>query len=224
MMDPHRKAWNQQQQLLRQSLERLEDLPKAIELFLCQHAMLYSADISQMGLWSFEDEILEGLSEQQMRIIPAGAEHSIAWVIWHMTRIEDATMNILAAASLQILTQEDWLERMGISEQDTGNSMEPASIANLSAAIDLPALQAYRSSVFRRTCTVVRQLQVPELKRKVDPARLEQMRKAGVVRAEATGLLEYWGRLTISGLLLMPPTRHGFVHWNEAQRIKQKIR
>ncbi|HVM71899.1 MAG TPA: DinB family protein [Anaerolineales bacterium] len=224
MMDPHRKFWNQQQQLLRQSLARLDDLPKTIELFMCQHAMLHSADISRMGLWSFEDEVLEGLSEQQIRLVPAGAEHSIAWVVWHMTRIEDTTMNLLAAGSPQILTQEGWLERMGIPEQDTGNAMDPAGITDLSAAIHLPALQAYRRSVGRRTRTIVRQLQVPELKRKVDPARLEQMRKDGVVRAEAAGLLEYWGGLTISGLLLMPPTRHGFVHWNEAQRIRQKIR
>jgi hypothetical protein len=49
------------------------------------------------------------------------------------------------------------------------------------------------------------------------------MTEQGAVRAEAGELLEYWGGLTITGLLLMPPTRHLFVHWNEAQRIRQKI-
>jgi hypothetical protein len=38
----------------------------------------------------------------------------------------------------------------------------------------------------------------------------------------AAGLLDYWGRRTIAGLLLMPATRHNIVHLNEAARIKQK--
>ena len=223
MMEPHRKAWNQQQQALRQSLTRLDDFPAAIELFLGQHAMLHAAGMSQAGMYSFEDETLDELTIEQMRTIPLNMEHSIAWVLWHMTRIEDATMNLLVAGSPQILLQEGWLERMEIPECDTGNAMDPGSMAGLSAAINLAALRAYRRSVGIRTRAIVRQLQAHELKQKVAPARLEQMTAQGVVRAEAGGLLKYWSGLTISGLLLMPPTRHAFVHWTEAQKIKRKI-
>jgi hypothetical protein len=222
-MDARRKSWNQQQQVLRQSLASLNNLPRAIDLFLRQHAMMHAAGMSQMGLRSFEDEILGGLAEQQMRIIPRNLDHSIAWVLWHMTRIEDATMNLLVAGSPQVLLREDWLERMEIPVRDTGNAMDPDGVADLSAAINVQALQAYRLSVGRRTRAIVNQLQPHELKQKVDPARLGQMTAEGAVRAEASGLLEYWSRLTITGLLLMPPTRHAFVHWNEALLIKQKM-
>jgi DinB superfamily len=222
-MDTHRKAWNQQQQALRQSLTSLENLSGAIEIFLRQHAMLHAGGMSEMDLWSFEDETLDGLSDQQMRIIPGNLEHSITWVVWHMTRIEDATMNLLVAGSPQVLFDEGWLERLGISDFDTANGMEPAGVAALSATINLPVLRGYRLSVGRRTRAIVRQLGVQQLKQKVDPARLEKMTTQGAVRAEASGLLEYWGGLTITGLLLMPPTRHTFVHWNEALQIKQKI-
>jgi hypothetical protein len=223
-MDPHRKSWNQQQQALRQSLARPDDLPRAIELFLDQHAMLHTAGISQAGVYSFEDEILDGLPEPQMRNIPHNMDHSIAWVLWHMTRIEDAAMNLLVAGSPQILLQEGWLERMEIPERDTGNAMDPAGVAGLSLAINLAALRAYRQSVGRRTRAIVKGLQPHALKQKVDPARLEQMTLQGVVVPAAGWLLEYWGGLTITGLLLMPPTRHAFVHWNEALRIKQKTK
>jgi hypothetical protein len=223
-MDARRKSWNQQQQVLRQSLASLDNLPRAIDLFLSQHAMLHAAGMSQMGLMSFEDEILGGLAEQQMRIIPRNLDHSIAWVLWHMTRIEDATMNLLVAGNPEVLLREGWLERMEIFVRDTGNTMDPDGVADLSAAINVPALRAYRLSVGRRTRAIVNQLQPYELKQKVDPARLGQMTAEGAVGAEASGLLEYWGRLTITGLLLMPPTRHAFVHWNEALRIKQKMR
>jgi hypothetical protein len=222
-MDPRRKAWNQQQSVLRHSLAGQEDLPGAIEIFLRQHAMLHTAGMSGMDLWSFEDDTLDGLTSQQMRIIPDNLEHSIAWVLWHMTRIEDATMNLLVAEKPQVLFQEAWLERLGISACDTGNGMDTAGVAALGAAINLPALRAYRLSVGRQTRAIVGQLGAQELKQKVDPTRLGQMTVQGTVRAEASGLLEYWGGLTITGLLLMPPTRHAFVHWNDALRIKQKI-
>jgi hypothetical protein len=223
-MDARRKSWNQQQQTLRQSLATREDFPRAIEIFLNQHAMLHAADVSLMGLWSFEDEILDGLDVEQMRIIPGKCVHSIAWVIWHITRIEDATMNLLVGGIQQVLLGEDWLERMEIPLRDTGNGMDATGAAALSAAINVPVLLEYRQSVGRRTRAIVKNLQLQELQQKVDPARLGQMTTQGVVSAQAGELLEYWARLSISGLLLMPPTRHAFVHWNEAVRIKQKIR
>ena len=35
-------------------------------------------------------------------------------------------------------------------------------------------------------------------------------------------VIDYWSGLTLAGLLLMPPTRHNFIHLNEALRLKQK--
>jgi hypothetical protein len=37
-------------------------------------------------------------------------------------------------------------------------------------------------------------------------------------------VLDYWGGFTVAGLLLMPPTRHNFIHLNEILRIRQKFR
>lgn len=223
-MDGRRKSWNLQQQTLRQSLASREDFHRGIEIFLNQHAMLHADSMSQMGLWSFEDEILDGLDVEELRIIPGKYDHSIAWVVWHMTRIEDATMNLLVAGIPQVLLGEDWLERMEIPIRDTGNGMDATGVAALSAAINVPVLLEYRQSVGRRTRAIVKNLQPQELLLKVDPARLGQMTAQGVVRVQAGELLEYWAGLSISGLLLMPPTRHAYVHWNEAVRIKQKIR
>jgi hypothetical protein len=69
-MEARRKSWNQQQQTLRQRLATREDFPRAIEIFLNQHAMLQTDSMAQMGLWSFEDETLEGLDVEQLHIIP----------------------------------------------------------------------------------------------------------------------------------------------------------
>ena len=96
-MEPNRKSWNERQKDLRQALSRPEEHPQAINLFLTQHAMVHSAEMSRSGLFSFEDEVWEGLSADQLRRIPPRQEHSIAWLVWHITRIEDITMNLLAA-------------------------------------------------------------------------------------------------------------------------------
>ncbi len=223
-MNPNRKLWNQQQKTLRQYLAHAESTQRAIDLFLGQHAMVHSAAMSQSGLWSFEDEILEGISGRQMRTIPKNCEHSIAWLIWHMTRIEDVTMNLLLAGSPQVMAQGEWIEQLEINMLDTGNAMTTDSMAELNAKIDLEALREYRMAVGRQTREIVKLLKWEQLKEKVDPTRLRQIMAEGAVVQAAYGLLDYWGGLTQAGLLLMPPTRHNFVHLNEAMRIKQKIK
>ncbi|MCL4559101.1 MAG: DinB family protein [Chloroflexi bacterium] len=168
-MNSQRKFWNEQQQALRQVLLHTDHFSNAIELFLAQHAMVHSGRISPAALWSFEDEIWQGLPETVARQIPQGDEHSIAWVFWHIARIEDVTMNLLVGGCPQVLDQPGWLERMQVAIRHTGNSMDAAGISDLSASVDLKALRAYRRAVGRRTREIVHHLHPEELKQKVDP-------------------------------------------------------
>jgi DinB superfamily len=223
-MNPDRQFWNKQQQSLRLYLAKKEFHSKAEALFLSQHAMVYSALMSNSGLWSFEDEVLEGVNSQQMRMIPRNCEHSIAWMMWHMTRCEDITMNLLVAGSPQVLLRENWFRHLKISLRDTGNAMDAADIIEFSLAIDLEALRAYRLAVGRRTREIVIQLQPDRVEQRVDPAGLEKIQADGAVLKAASGILDYWGGLTIAGLLLMPPTRHNFIHWNEALIVNKKFK
>lgn len=48
--------------------------------------------------------------------------------------------------------------------------------------------------------------------------------ETGAVTPEALEIVTYWSKRTIAGLLLMPPTRHNFLHLNEAFRIKSKLK
>jgi hypothetical protein len=176
-MDPNRKLWNRQQQALQRALSRPDEHQKAIELLLSQHAMVHSAKMARSKLWSFEDEVWQDTTEEIVRCIPRGCDHSIAWCIWHLARVEDVTMNLLVAGSPQLLHRDDWLKRL-----------EPE-----------------------------------ELKQKVDPARLQRVMAEGAIVEAASGIADYWGKRTVAELLLMPPTRHNFVHLNEALCIKHKL-
>ena len=109
-MDPNRKLWNNGHQKLTRLLVK-GDRDQAIELFLNQHAMVHSAKASERKLWSFEDELLSDMTDEEVRQIPEGGEHSIAWILFHLARIEDITMNMLVAGTSQLFTRDDWAKK-----------------------------------------------------------------------------------------------------------------
>jgi hypothetical protein len=222
-MDPNRKLWNGQHKLLRQAFVGPGDHPKAIDLFLRQHAMVHDAAMSNSGLPSFADEVWQDAEEAVIRCVPPKCEHSIAWLVWHIARIEDMTMNVLLAGKAQVFHRANWLAKMNITVRHTGNVvMDAADVVELSQSIDIAVLRAYRLAVGCATQEAVTALDHEEIQRKVNPARLQQLLDDGSVAQEAIGLIEYWGSLTIAGLLLMPPTRHCLVHLNEALKVKKK--
>jgi hypothetical protein len=222
-MDQRRKLWNQQQQALRSALSSSAEHAKAIELFLGQQAMVHASAMSQSGLYSFDDELWDGLDDDAARRIPLKGEHSIAWMLWHTARIEDMALNVLVAGSRQVFDDSGWGKRLNVPVRNTGNDMDAEAIARLSAEIDVEALKAYRLAVGRRTREIVSQLTPEETRQKVEAYRLQQLKEDGSVLESAAWLLDYWGGLTKAGLLLMPPTRHNFVHLNEAQKVKHKV-
>jgi hypothetical protein len=217
-----RKLCLKQQTELRRILTSFNQYDKGIQLFLSQHAMLHSAKMAQTEPWSFEDQVFSDMSEEQIRRIPRNCDHSVAWLIWHIARCEDITMNLLVAGSPQILHRDNWLKQMKTRVRDTGNAMDKEGVANLSNAIDIEALRAYRLAVGRRTREIVKQLEPEELKQKVEPSRLQQVMDEGAVVEAASGLVVYWSKRNIAGLLLMPATRHNLVHLNEALQLKRR--
>jgi hypothetical protein len=224
-MDSHRQQWNQGQQKLRRSLSA-DDHQEAIALFLDQHAMVHARSMSGTRLWSFEDEVLNGIAREQFRCMPTGrptSGHSIAWILFHLARIEDITMNMLVAGTPQLFTQDRWMKNLNVASQHSANEMDDTGVATLSARIDLDALQAYRQLVGRRTRQIVQHIKPEELRQKADPSRLRKVIDEEALLPEAIGILNYWRKRTVAGLLLMPPTRHNFLHLNEALCIKQKL-
>ena len=221
-MDPNRKAWNERQQDLRAALGRKGDAAMARALFMQQHACVHAAAVGQgESAWSFADEVCAGLPEAAWRGQQDG--HSIAWLLWHSARIEDVTMNLLLADGAQVYSQQGWAARLGIAARDTGNAMPAEQVAQLSQQIDLAALCAYRDEVGRRTRAIVADTPAQQFGQPVAGERLERVTAEGALNSEAQAVLDYWGGLTYAGLLLMPPTRHNFIHLNEALRLRQKL-
>jgi hypothetical protein len=224
MMDNNLRHWNDQHQLLRNLLMKDKAYQQAIPIFLEHHAAVHAAKLPAGTRWSWHDEVLSGLTPDQLRFTPKGSPHSVAWRIWHMARIEDATLNVLLADGVQVFTSGKWIDKLDIDFVGVGNEMPDADIVKLSATINLKALFAYRLAVGKRTRTIVQRLNLDLLARPPAPDRLQRLVAERAVQPPALWLLDYWGGHPAANLLLMPATRHPFVHLNEIKRLLPKLK
>ena len=223
-MEANRQYWSDQQQHFRRLLLHSDRHTEAIHAFLEQHAMLHTASLVPGARWSFQDEITANLTDQQLRQIPSGRLHSIAWLLWHIARTEDVAINLLLANTEQLLYADHWFEYLAILTRDIGTEMSATDIRALSAQIDISAVRAYRRAVGQRTREIVQHLTGGELRQRVETERIERVKAEGALVPAAYGVAEYWGRHTKGNLLLIPATRHSFTHLNQAGRVRQKLR
>jgi hypothetical protein len=216
MMKANQRNWNKQHALLRNLLMKEKDYRKALPLLLEHHAAVHSAKLG--ARWSHQDEVLGPLAEAQFRFVPAGKQSAV-WKIWHITRIEDLTVNLLLAGARHSLLNNAWRKRLGVPYTDAGNGMPQADVIRMSRTMNLKALLAYRPAVGRRTQSILRRLKPDRLWEKPAAERLERIVREKGVRKNAAWLLRFWGGNPYANLLLMPAARHSFVHLNEISRM-----
>ncbi len=218
-----RQQWSQQQPELRRLLHVKGQWDNDLPLFLHQHAILHSATMEPKGEWSYEDVVLAGLTEDQMRLKPGEGMNSIVWLIWHMARTEDATMNLLVAGRPQVLDDANWLEQLKLTRRDIGTSMGDEEVAEISAHLHIAVVRAYRVAVGRRTREIVRGLQATELAERVDANRIQKLLAAGALAEGAYALAQFWGGKKKADILARPVTRHSFAHLNETGLVRKKL-
>lgn len=221
-----RKVWNENHKILTNMILKPNEHQKSIDLFLSQHGLLHSSKLSNSEVVTLEDELVKDIKEGTLRkypIVAPDTKNSIVWHIWHITRIEDMTMNVLVNDDPQVFHSGNWKKQLGVDYPHSGNEMTEDEIADLSIKIDIAALFAYRQEVGCKTREVVSKLLPGEFKQKVKAERIQILEEQGAVKKEARWLLEYWGNKSVAGLMLMPSTRHIFLHLNKSIRIKQKL-
>ena len=72
-------------------------------------------------------EVVAGLSEDQLAQVPSPGANSIAWLVWHLARIQDDHIADLAGRE-QVWTGDGWQDRFGLpfDARDTGYGHTPA--------------------------------------------------------------------------------------------------
>ncbi len=218
-----RKQWTAQQTNLRQLFGAKSHFDEAIRLFLQQHAAVHAAEISGCRFWSLQDEVLDGLSDEQIRAVPQPGENSIAWLLWHTTRIEDMTINCLVFEQPQLMDSADWENRLGLPSRDVGASMDADQVAALSARVSVQALIEYRAAVGRSTRQGVLSLHPEQLKEVVPDSSIKKFVNDGSISQQGHWLYEYYLGRTRGFFLTRTATSHNFIHLMEARRIRAKM-
>ena len=215
---------SEQHKELNSMIRKMTEFERSKALFLEIHAKLNLSIVS--GTTENKvDDLFYDLSRDEYAIMPTSKDETIAWVLWHIARLEDLTMNLLVAQEEQVFNQE-WKERLNVAITDTGNALSDEEIMELSQSINIGELICYRNAVAKRTRTIVSNLNAADMKRKVCSADLEKILSVGGVTQQENSrwLLEFWGKKDVAGLLLMPPTRDVMLHLNDCCKWKESIR
>lgn len=98
-----------------------------------------------------------------MRQRPHPRVNSIAWNLWHLTRVEDAGLNRFVVDRPQVLDEGAWMQRMNVPWRHHGSEMTFPEVDELNQRIDLSALHDYSTAVQARTYEIIDQLDVEDL-------------------------------------------------------------
>lgn len=218
------KSWNDDIKELRKIILKPDKIQESKSLALSLHSMVHLSIMSGVDKKTFEDELWEGLDENTFRTSQNQKGRTIAYGIWHCTRIEDITMNLLVAGDKQIFNREKWQEKINSNITDTGNAMSEDDIMEFSKNINMEELKNYRIEVGRRTRDIVENLSTQDMKRNFDKHRLQRiLDERAVLDVKASNwLIDFWGRKNVAGIILMPMTRHQVIHINESLSARKK--
>lgn len=210
---------------LRRLIKLRRPFNEAIELALAMHAITHRGIISNSELPTYCDALLNGLTNEDYSIMPTAEDETIAWHLWHIARIEDLVGNLLIMEQDQIFN-DSWMSRLNIDIKDTGNAMSDDEIICFSKQVNKDELINYRDEVGIQTRKILLSLTPDDLKRKPKTEQLEQIvHEGGLLEIkESIWLKDFWGRHTVSGLILLPLTRHHMMHLPNSYAIKKFIK
>ncbi len=217
------KDWNPNQKKLSSLVSKRDAFLDGVSLCAQMHDQVH--DLGDRKPPTIYQRLIAGLSAETASYRPETRFASIAWNIWHITRIEDAVVNILIADTDQVFDAE-WKKRIGVKISDTGNAFTAEDVDRFDAAVDFSTLLKYRKAVGKRTQKALRGLSEEDRKRKPSEAQLRRILEEGVLTKEkgSIWLLDFWGAKTVAGLLTMPITRHQAVHLNDCFKLKKRYK
>jgi uncharacterized damage-inducible protein DinB len=113
-------------------------------------------------------EVLDGVPPEQLTWRPNAESNSIAWLVWHLTRVQDDHVSEVAGQK-QAWTSQGWYERFGLDldDDDTGYGHDGRSVAKVDVK-DPELLVGYFDAVHERTLRYLATLTDADLDRIVD--------------------------------------------------------
>jgi uncharacterized damage-inducible protein DinB len=113
-------------------------------------------------------QVVDGLTAEQLAFRVDSRANSIAWLVWHLTRVQDDHVADAVRAE-QVWTSRGWVERFGLPFHPaaTGYGHRPGEVAAVRVESgDL--LLGYHDAVYEQTTRYVERLTDADLSRIVD--------------------------------------------------------
>ena len=96
------------QEEVKKNISRKGTFEQGIEQCLYIHALYHHSEMSGIKEKTYEDELWEGLTDEMCRAMPNKKYATIAWCLWHITRIEDAVANLIIAKNVVMIRRNGW--------------------------------------------------------------------------------------------------------------------
>ncbi|GAA4553334.1 mycothiol transferase [Pseudonocardia xishanensis] len=111
--------------------------------------------------------VLDGLADDQLALRIDGSANSVAWLVWHLTRVQDDHVAD-AFGTEQVWLADGWHERFGLPLEpaDTGYGHGFDQVAAVRASGTL--LAGYHAAVFARTRELLADLTPEQLDEVID--------------------------------------------------------
>ncbi|MDR2878344.1 MAG: hypothetical protein LBV03_00290 [Fusobacteriales bacterium] len=214
------KEWSDLNKLMQVQLKKESTFEAGIETLLSLRQILVDE------LYRIKAE----LGREDFNMIPfmnVSGYHSktIAYSIWHISRIEDIVAHTIIKNEPQIFFSDGYKERIGTPVITTGNELAKQDIADFSKALNLEELYRYMTAVKDSTNHILKSLHYRSLKQKMSDRDKEDLRSLNVVSTseKAYWLIDFWYGKTIRGLIQMSISRHWIMHVEAILRIRNKI-
>jgi hypothetical protein len=113
-------------------------------------------------------DVVDGVSAEGLGYRVNGSANSIAWLVWHLTRVQDDHVAEVAGLP-QVWSEHGWAKRFGLpfDEADTGYGHTAGQVARV--LVEGKLLTGYHDAVYQQTVDYVSTLTDDDLPRIVDP-------------------------------------------------------
>jgi hypothetical protein len=177
------------------------------KLFLQRHEVLY--DYYLEDYWKMVPEDL-------MRKRPHPGVNSIAWILWHLARVEDSGLNRFVVDRPQVLDEGEWMQRMNVPWRHNGGGMNFEEVDDLSRRIDLPAMHDYSRAVQVRTRELLSQVARMDLDETLQPERARMIViDEGLAHSNAAELAQWYTGWSRGRCLMTFGLTHPYQHVGE---------
>lgn len=113
------------------------------------------------------EEVLDGLTSDQLRWQPAPGANPVGWLVWHLSRVQDSQVSEVAGAQ-QVWLADGWAPRLGLPYDPaaTGYGQRAEEVGAFRGSGDL--LAGYHQAVHQATARFLATVSPDDLDEVVD--------------------------------------------------------